>query len=402
MAVLSDKDKQYFLSLKPKDISAKFIIDSFADKGKKENGKFVNVPSKYKTYDTFVLEKGEYTNTEKVTTNVGLFIVNKFLFEKDFSKVLGYINTPITGKVLSGIDDKLSNALLNDKITVEQMVSYLKRLQWLSMQFNSVFSNSFTMKTLKPVPSVMKMKDKMMKENEEAIKSGDVVTGVKIETELKDAAKKELAGDPGMDLYDSGARGSFDNNYKNIALMKGPVYNPTNQQWDIVGSNFMNGINKEDIPSYGNAVVAGQYPKSVGTQVSGYFTKQLNAAFQGVILDVPDSDCGTKGYVEIIITPWVKKDVMYNYIVEGTKLVLLDDTNIDKYINKKVKMRSPMFCIGDKLCRKCAGVMFDKLGIENVGLTTAKVSSTLLNLSMKKFHNSTASVTTIDLNNITL
>lgn len=402
MGVLNESDKKYFLSLTPNDIDAKFIINNFADRTKRENGKFVVIPSKYKTSDTFVLEKNEYTNTEKITTNVGLFIINKFLFEENLTKVLGYINTPITSKVLSGVDDKLSNALLNDKITVDQMVTYLNKLQWISKQFNSVFSSSFTMKTLKPVPSVMKLKDKLMKENKDAIEKGDVVTAVKIETEVKKAARQELEGDPGMELYDSGARGSFDNNYKNIALMRGPVYNPTEQKWDIVDSNFMNGINKQDIPSYGNAVVGGAYPKAVGTQVSGYFTKQLNAAFQGVVLDGPDSDCGTKGYLEILITPWVKKDVLYNYIIVGNSLVLLDDTNIDKYMNTKVKMRSPMFCISDKLCRKCAGVIFDRLGIDNVGLTTAKVSSTLLNLNMKKFHNTTASVSTIDLNSITL
>ena len=58
-------------------------------------------------------------------------------------------------------------------------------------------------------------------------------------------------------------------------------------------------------------------------------------------------------------------------------------------------MRSPMYCIGKKLCRTCAGAMYDKLHIDNIGLTAARVSSSLLNLSMKKFHNSTAKITEV-------
>lgn len=92
----------------------------------------------------------------------------------------------------------------------------------------------------------------------------------------------------------------------------------------------------------------------------------------------------------------------YRYIVEGNKLVLLSPDIIDKYVGKKIKLRTPIYCKSDKLCSKCAGTLYYKLGIKNVGLTTSKLSSTLLNLNMKKFHNSTANISKIDINNITL
>lgn len=404
MSVLTKEQKDFFLNLKVSDITAEFILENFADKSSvdKTSKKFKTIPSKYKTYDTFTLEKGEYFNSEKVTTNLGLFIINKLLIEEDFSEVVGYVNTPINKKVLGEIENKLSKALLNDEITTQQMAKYFDRLQWVSKQFCSVFVGSFTMKTIKPLPKVMTLKNKLLKDNKKAIDDKDVVTAVKIEKELLKEAEKELDGDPGMDMYKSGARGSFDNNYKSIAAMKGPVLNPSTGEYDIVTTNFMDGMAKEDIPSYGNSVVTGQYPKSVGTQTSGYFSKQLTAAFQGIVLDKKGSDCGSKGYLDILVTPWVKKDLLYRYIIEGGKLVQLTDKNIDSYVNKKVKLRSPMFCIGDKLCRVCAGTMYEKLGIDNVGLTTAKVSSTLLNLSMKKFHDSTAHLYKININSIDL
>jgi len=402
MGLLKDEYKHMLLKMAPDDITAEFIFSYLADSSKRENGKFITIPSRIKTYDTFTLKKGEYFNTEDITTNVGLFIFNKFLIEESFVSILGYINTPINAKVHKNIENTISQALLNDKITTEQMVDYLNKLQWLSKEFNAVFSGSFTMKTLKPVPKVMKLKAKLVKENEEALKKGDVSTGVKIEKELLEVAKEELKGDPGMELYNSGARGSFDNNYKNIAVTKGPVYNPVTDKWNFVESNFMEGIKKEEIPIVANSIPMGQYPKSVGTQIGGYFNKQLSAAFQGIVLDSPDSDCKTTNTLDIVITPYNKSQFLYRNIVEGNKLILLERDNIDKYVGKKVKLRSPMFCNGEKLCSKCAGSLFYRLGIQNIGLTSTRLAGTLLNLSMKKFHNSTANIKKIDLNTISL
>lgn len=263
MAILSNEYKEMLLKMTPDDITSTFIFNYLADTSKKENGKLIHIPSKMKSYDTFTLQKGEYFNTETITTNVGLFIFNKFLIEESFTKVVGYVNEPVTAKVQSKIESKISNALLNDEITVEEMVTYLNKTQWLSKEFNAVFSGSFTMKTLKPVPKVMKMKEKLIKENAEALKKGDVATGVKIEKQLVDMAKEELKGDPGMDLYDSGARGSFANNYKNIAITKGNVYNPITDKWDFVQSSFMEGIKKEEIPVVANSIPMGAYPKAV-------------------------------------------------------------------------------------------------------------------------------------------
>jgi hypothetical protein len=403
MATISNEYKQYLLSITPDDIDKNFIESNFVDTCEKtKDGSVKVIPSKVKTTDTFVLEKGEYFNTEKITTGVGMFIFNKFLIEESFKDVVGYINEPVTDSVMGMIDAKLSDALLNDKITVQERVTFLDKLEWISKQFNSVLTSSFTMKTIKPVKKVIDRRDALIKQNKERLDNGDVTAAVEIESEVLKLAKEELKDDPGMDLYNSGARGSFKNNYKSNSIMKGPVFNPTTGKWDFVGKSFIEGIEKKDIPTCANSVVTGAYPKAVGTQVGGYQSKQFLAAFQGVVLDEKGSDCGTSLYLDILLTKDMKRDVLYRYIVEGKKLTLLTDENIDKYIGTRVKLRSPMFCKGDKLCSKCAGVMFEKLGITNIGLTTTKVTSTLMNLNMKKFHDSTVSLLPIDISNISL
>lgn len=395
MAKLSDKDKAYLLTLRPEDIKFSLLLSLFADKSNRTGRKVIVVPSRMQTSDEFILEKGEYFNKERVNTNAGLFIYNKLIVERELANVLGYVNTPINSGALGKIEKKLSDALLTDRITVEAFVNYLNRTQWLAKQFHSVISGSFTMNTLKPSNKVIKERDKLLKENREKISQGDVITSVKIEKQLLEIADNELSDDHGLDLYKSGARGSFGNNFKNISVMKGSVFNPTTGKFDIVESNFMEGIRKEELSTYGNAIITGAYPKAIGTATSGYFSKQIIAALQAVTLDKKGSDCGSIGYLRVRIPEDRVEDYRYRYIAEGSKLTLLDDNNIGNYVGKEVKLRSPMYCTSKNLCRVCAGLMYEKLQIDNIGMTAARVSSTLLNLSMKKFHDSSAKLSKI-------
>ena len=91
------------------------------------------------------------------------------------------------------------------------------------------------------------------------------------------------------------------------------------------------------------------------------------------------------------------------YIVEGDKLVQLTKEVIDKYVNKKVKLRTIMYCKGgNHPCSKCVGEGWYKIGIRNIGLSSMKVASTMLNLNMKKFHNATADLYNLNINDLTV
>lgn len=388
MGLLKPQHKAYLLNLKPEDITFDELLKLFGDR---VDGKTKTmISSMMKTGDSFVLEANEYFNKTKITTNPGLFIYNKLIIERELTGVLGYWNTTIDGGQLGKIEDLLSKALLNDVISEETMFAYLNRTQWLSMQLHSVVSGSFTLSSLEPLPKVTKRRNELIKQHKDLLEAGDVVTSVKIEKELLAMADKELEKDHGLDLYRSGARGSFGNNFKTISVMKGAVYNPTTARFDIVTSNFMEGIKKSDLPVYGNSVVTAAYPKAIGTATSGYFSKQIIAALQAVVLDGPGSDCGTKGTLSTRLTEHNIKDHLYRFVVEGGKTVLLDEDNISKYVGKDVKLRSVMYCIGEKKCEKCSGLMYRKLKIDNMGMTASRISSTLLNMSMKKFHDTSS------------
>lgn len=400
--MISEQDKKYLLSLEPKDITYDLLVELFADHASYKDGKIVVNHARFETSDEFILEKGEYFNSDKITTNIGLFIFNKFIIETDLKHVTGYINTPVNKKAVKSIESKISDALLNDTINTEVMATYLNKFQWLAMKFHHVIAGSFTMKGLKPIPSIVKEKEKLLKEHKKDIEEGKVEVMASIEKKLVNQAKEILKDDPSTDLYNSGARGSFENNYKAISIIKGPVYDPISGKYKLIEANYMEGLNKTDIPQSASSVVAGAYPKAVGTAKGGYQSKSLSAALQAVELDKKGSNCGSKGYITVTLKPGNKKDFLYRYIIEGEKLVLLDSETIDKYIGKTVKMRSPMYCVSKKLCRTCAGLMYEKLGITSVGMTASRAASTLMNLSMKKFHDSSVKMEPVDIPNITV
>lgn len=112
------------------------------------------------------------------------------------------------------------------------------------------------------------------------------------------------------------------------------------------------------------------------------------ASQQAVTLDAVGTDCKSKRTIQVKLTSQNKDDYTYRFVLDKGKLVCLDDETIGNYVGKTVQMRSVKYCIAPegKICYACAGKLFYLLNIRNSGLTSSRVSSTLLNLSMKKFH----------------
>ena len=65
MGRISEEDKRYLLSLKPEDITYELGMKLFADTVKKENGKIVEVKSRFEPTDTFILKSSEYFNKRR-------------------------------------------------------------------------------------------------------------------------------------------------------------------------------------------------------------------------------------------------------------------------------------------------------------------------------------------------
>lgn len=410
---ISQAEKDYLMSLTVDDFIGKqyqnvlnysLIADLFGTKTTVDDkGKVKIEKPKFDPTDEFILEPKEYPDVkEKLRTTVGQYVYNMVLFRKKLYTIVGYVNKTLNSKGIGKVEETISSALMSDKITVDEFIEYVDNFQRLSIGAHHIIASSFTMRGLKPVPEIMKRKDQLFKQHAKEVEEGNVIAVANIEKKLVDEAEKILHDEPSLALYRSGARGSMENNYKSMSIMKGAVQDPATGKYDIITNSYIQGIGKKDISAAGNNVVSGTYPKSVGTAVGGYKFKEMSSALQAIVCDEPGTDCGSKGYIEVTMTPSNKHEYLYRYIIEGKKLVLLDDTNIDKYINKPVKMRDAMYCIGDKLCATCAGEQFNKLNIKSVGLASSKIGSIMVKVGMKTFHDNSVKLYDIDINDITL
>lgn len=359
---------------------------------------------KCKPYDYFLVPTDSYgpkgkRNKKAFYTTVGLWIFNKAFIEQELFDLFKYINDPITKKGYGKINTELSYAILEDRISLDT----LKRFEMKTQKFMplvSVLSASYTDKMLTVTKDIDIKKKELLKKYKDGIDKQDPVVMDKIEKELLAYAKELLKDDPAMDMFDSGARASFGNNFKNMFVSKGAVKNPDpTKGYDLITSSYMDGVTKEDYPAFAASLSAGPYSRAKKTETGGYWEKLYLRAFQHLQLLPAGSDCKTTKTLKVYLTDKNISEWMYSYIVEGSKLVELTSQNKSKYLNKEVKFRFSALCEAKDghFCNKCAGNLFYRLGIDNVGSATPQIPSKVKNLLMKKFHDSVIQFTDMDI-----
>lgn len=396
---LTAAESTALLQLQPDDFTFDKIVDIIGHINGHEE-------AKYEPEDKMTISVGAYHgNKEPIETTVGRYMFNRILIDGcGLYDVFGYINNEITeGFFLKGMERKIATALIEKKVTVDSMYKYVDTRDWLSLQVHALITPSFTPATIGIHPDVQKLKNELLKQYAKELEEGDAATCQLIENTLIDKTKEVFKDDIGMDLYNSGARGSIGNNYKNIALMRGAVYNRATGKFEIVKNSLNDGLAISDIPISSNTILEGAYPKACGTRDSGYLSKKLLAECQTEFLDDEGSDCGTKRGIKMILPKAIANDYVYRYIKDKGKLVLLTNENISNYSDKMVELRSPMTCIKGPhggICNMCAGNFYYMLNNETMGLSASRIGNSLTNLNMKKFHDNTIKFSDIDLNDI--
>lgn len=396
--VLREEYKTMLINLPRRDLTISNIIRLFSYTTKK--GTFDVREPIINTTAVCVLEPGEFTNTERVETTAGSILFNKLFIQGKCDHIIdgGYVNDVMNKKNFEKIVDKIADAFRNKTVSLDQMSLFLKDFEFYSLSLSTAFSPSFTKGVITPNPQVIAKRDELLAKLPEVPSLADIV---RVEDELTAFAYELEKNDPGMTLYDSGSRGSFGNDYKMISIMAGAGINPATNKPSLIGKNYIEGVDKKDIPAMGNALVAAQYPKSVGTQVGGYITKQFYAVYQSVSVDADGTDCGTTRGLRKLLTndnySWYKYQNIQ--MPDGSTVTLTEETK-DRFIGKEVIIRSPMYCLNDKLCSVCVGRTPYDFDMENIGLSAGSISNSLMNKRMKAFHETKVKFTKVDVSKL--
>ena len=184
-----------------------------------------------------------------------------------------------------------------------------------------------------------------------------------------------------------GAGGGLKGGYgqlRQILVCKGIVAGPKGSI-DTISDSYCQGMKPYDFFSSGYASRNGIIDRVINTSDTGYLSRRLVYALQRVEANPQISDCGTKRFLTLKVTKDAASRLKGRYVLnDDNKLELFD---ADKYMNKVIKVRSPIYCKTPHLCRKCYGELLMRNRTRNVGVLAAQIlGERLSQVTMKQFH----------------
>jgi hypothetical protein len=248
--------------------------------------------------------------------------------------------------------------------------------------------------------AVSSKKDELFKKYEKELSNNDPATSQAIEKELIDLSKELLNDDPSIDMIESGAKADWGNNFSNVFVMRGAVKeaDPSKgRNYSIIKGNYLDGVKPEEYAAFADSLTGGPYARAKKTEVGGAWEKMFVRAFQHLRILPEGTDCHTNRFLKLFLDKSIAEDWMYSYVVDNGKLVELTSETLPKYIGTEVKLRYSALCESkDGICSKCAGHLFNRIGLNEVGIASYQICSVIKNKSMKAFHDGTVKVTDIE------
>lgn len=420
-------DPQTLLGLRADQITLSFLHDAFVIGS---DGQQKLAPNARVTLDEAAMREsnsellsfknikdllGKETTAGRLLFNLRMYALTDTAYENetlknnprpvDVRNRFAYKNFTLTAGAMDGLYKELTDLLVNGVVGMDVAAQFVDNLNWIGFILVPYMNPSIDIKSISAGKEIRAIKERVLEEHKDIIQNNDVKGfGNIIEAKvLKEAARiLDEQKSTGKIIYDSGVNGTFSNNYKLTALFRGVVPksdDPT--QYKIGLSSLTDGVSKSEIALAGDIAVQGSIGRAISTRQGGYLVKQFNSAFQSIVADDPGTDCKTPRTLRMAMDDKNYAAYLYRYITDGNKIVQLTPDNKAQYAGKTVNLRSPFYCQTTKICNTCCGDMVYKLGVKNIGLTTANIGSALMNASLKAFHSLAVKTGTYDLGDFT-
>lgn len=331
-------------------------------------------------------------------TTLGRVIFNEVVF--NHIENYPFKNDTFTSsKCAKLFNEYASNYLLTGKISSSDFKFALDKFHDLAFGLCDLVASATTLSMLVNNDEVWNKKQEELR-----IKYGldkddfnDPIAMAKFEDEMIKFAKEHYKDDDMNNVYESGAGPKWGVDFKNMKIGLGTQPIPGTTEVAIIKNSLKEGIKTSDVMASANSGSIGAIARGINTQDSGYKVKKMTAAFQSVF--IYKGDCKSKRYRPIKDNN--PQDLLGRTILDGGKEVLVTNDNVSKYLGKINLKRTPMTCKSTNggYCSCCAGELPLQLSRSDkmyIGLYVSEIGSELSNKSMKKVHDLTQRMFTIN------
>lgn len=327
---------------------------------------------------------------KKIETTVGRLIVSKVVFFILYdNKYYEYQDVVYTKKVLKEIMKLLSQFCVENKgVTEADINDTIDISTELSLRLSTMFNASITMSMMLPDDNFKKKKKEILSQAyKKYAETNDLHDIESAENEVLNFAKSYFANDDMMEIYQSGASADMDNDWKTMNVSMGPLPNLDGTSATLVPEALAEGIPLSYTAALTNTAQKGAVDRAKNTALAGALYKDIVNGMNSIYGIY--GDCGTKEGVEMITSD--KWAILNKYAIVGGKSILITLDNVNKFLNKKFIMRSPLKCKAKNghFCSCCIGeypFKAKKVKKLPIGIFTAELATGILNMFMKSTH----------------
>ena len=329
------------------------------------------------TKEEIIVQAGEIPNIkQKTKSTYGRLLLNQLLLVENLYNKIDYQDGNWhSDDIIYKVMDTVAK---DDSITAEEAHNFINATQFI-VGLTQLCVPSASEKALTTDPRIKKRRNELLKQYEG--KLNDSATIAKIEQELITMDREWIKGDISEGFYKS--KKSFNISRKKAHVMHGGEANFLDEsKMTLVPTSLQEGWDMDYLPEMVNSLRDGSYSRGAATAIGGERVKKFQQVFQNASISI--EDCKTKLGLVYDVTNENKLFMVGRRLISGD---LITNETADKYVGKKITLRSPLFCNAVKtdFCAYCSGESVSKHP-NAINMLAASIGSVFMLREMAKTH----------------
>ena len=346
------------------------------------NGNLTTTPSQDIVLGIYMLSNNVFPHLKKeVVYKDQMISKSRKIINDCFPADFRVINKVIENKELMKILNEIKNKYDNETVK-----NVLNKIKMIGFKYSTMFGCTMSLSSFK-IKESGKIRDNLYK-SEKVSEQLSNVSSKETEKLLKDNFKYSY-------MIESGARGSWDQ-ARQIVLTRGFISNFKGQILTTpIKHSLLEGLTQQEFFNSTYGCRKGLLDVALNTGASGYLSRKLIFACANLLISDDYDDCGTTDYLEVFVKSEHKaKMLIGRYFDVNGKLEKITGGNYKSIVNKKIKLRSLIYCKSERICHKCYGDVYKKLHSKFIGVLAAQsLGECNTQLILRTFHTSGVAIT---------